>query len=62
MHLQNNKSKNAGSLMYVYPSHSQDAKESTSPHARKIAYMKKMFRKYAKILSQVNQETYLILQ
>ena len=40
--------KNAGSLMYVYPSHSQDAKKNPLPHARKVAYMKKMFRKYAK--------------
>ena len=40
--------KNAGSLMYVYPSHSQDAKKNPLPHARKIAYMKKMFRKYAR--------------
>ena len=41
-------SKNAGSLMYVYPSHSQDAKKNPLPHARKVAYMKKMFPKYAK--------------
>ena len=41
-------SKNAGSLMYVYPSHSQDAKKNPLPHARKVAYMKKMFRKYAR--------------
>ena len=41
-------SRNSGSLMYVYPSHSQDAKKNPLPHARKIAYMKKMFRKYAK--------------
>ena len=34
-------SKNAGSLMYVYPSHSQDAKKNPLPHARKVAYMKK---------------------
>ena len=40
--------KNAGSLMYVYPSHSQDAKKNPLPHSRKVAYMKKMFRKYAK--------------
>jgi len=40
--------KNAGSLMYVYPSHSQDAKKNPLPHARKVAYMKKMFRKYAR--------------
>ena len=40
--------RNAGSLMYVYPSHSQDAKKNPLPHARKVAYMKKMFRKYAK--------------
>ena len=41
-------SKNAGSLMYVYPSHSQDAKKNPLPHSRKVAYMKKMFPKYAK--------------
>ena len=41
-------SKNAGSLMYVYPSHSQDAKKNPLPHSRKVAYMKKMFRKYAR--------------
>ena len=40
--------RNAGSLMYVYPSHSQDAKKNPLPHARKVAYMKKMFPKYAK--------------
>ena len=41
-------SKNAGSLMYVYPSHSQDPKKNPLPHSKKVAYMKKMFRKYAK--------------
>ena len=40
--------KNSGSLMYVYPSHSQDAKKNPLPHSRKVAYMKKMFRKYAR--------------
>ena len=38
--------KNAGSKMYVYPSHSQDAKKNPLPHAKKIAYMRKMFPKY----------------
>ena len=40
--------KNSGSLMYVYPSHSQDAKKNPLPHSRKVAYMKKMFPRYAK--------------
>ena len=39
--------KQGGDLM-VYPSHSQDPKKNPLPHARKIAYMKKMFPKYAK--------------
>ena len=38
--------KNAGSKMYVYPSHSQDAKKNPLPHAKKIAYMRKMFPRY----------------
>ena len=39
-------SNNAGSAMYVYPSHSQNAKKDPLPHALKIAYMRKMFPKY----------------
>jgi len=38
--------KNSGSKMYVYPSHTQDAKKNPLPHAKKIAYMRKMFSKY----------------
>ena len=38
--------KNAGSKMYVYPSHSQNPKKDPLPHSLKIAYMKKMFPKY----------------
>ena len=38
----------AGAKMYVYPSHSQNAKKDPLPHGRKVAYMKKMFPKYAK--------------
>jgi hypothetical protein len=34
--------------MYVFPTHSQDPKRNPLPHSLKIAYMKKMFRKYAK--------------
>ena len=41
-------SKNAGSIMYVYPSHSQSPKKDPLPHAKKIAYMRKMFPKYAR--------------
>ena len=38
----------AGAKMYVYPSHSQNAKKDPLPHAKKIAYMKKMFPRYSK--------------
>ena len=40
--------KNPGSIMYVYPSHSQNAKKDPLPHAKKVAYMKKMFSRYKK--------------
>ena len=40
--------KNTGAPMYVFPSHSNDPKKNPLPHALKIAYMKKMFRKYSK--------------
>ena len=40
--------KNPGSRMYVYPSHSQNAKKDPLPHAKKVAYMKKMFPRYKK--------------
>jgi len=48
MALANQQSKNAGSIMYVYPSHSQSPKKDPLPHAKKIAYMRKMFPKYAR--------------
>ena len=41
-------SKNAGSKMYVYASQSNDPKKNPLPYAKKIAYMRKMFKKYAK--------------
>ena len=37
-----------GKPIMVFPSHSQDAKKNPLPHARKIAYMKKMFPRYAR--------------
>ena len=40
--------KSPGAPMYVFPSHSNDPKKNPLPHALKVAYMKKMFRKYAK--------------
>ena len=40
--------KNAGSKMYVYASHSNDPKKNPLPYAKKIAYMRKMFKKYSK--------------
>ena len=48
MALAKQQSKNAGSIMYVYPSHSQSPKKDPIPHAKKIAYMRKMFPKYAR--------------
>ena len=41
-------SKNSGSMMYVFPSQSQNPKKDPLPFALKVAYMKKMFPKYAK--------------
>jgi len=38
----------SGSTMLVYPSHSQNPKKDPLPHAKKVAYMKKMFPKYSK--------------
>ncbi len=40
--------KNSGSKMYVYPSHSNDPKKNPLNHSKKIAYMRKMFKKYSK--------------
>ncbi len=34
--------------MYIFPTHTQDPKRNPLPHSLKVAYMKKMFRKYAK--------------
>jgi len=42
------KSKYAGAPFYVFPTHSQDPAKNPLPHALKVAYMKKMFKKYAK--------------
>ena len=41
-------SKNAGSKMYIYASQSNDPKKNPLPYAKKIAYMRKMFKKYSK--------------
>jgi len=41
-------SKNAGSDMFVYASHSNDSKKNPLPHPKKIAYMRAMFPKYKK--------------
>jgi len=41
-------SANSGSKMYVFPSQSQNPKKDPLPFAIKIAYMRKMFPKYAK--------------
>ena len=34
--------------MYVFPTHSNDAVKNPLPHPLKVAYMKKMYKKYAK--------------
>ena len=41
-------SKNAGSKMYVYASKSNAAQKNPLPYAKKIAYMRKMFKKYSR--------------
>ena len=40
--------KQNGSEMYVYPTHSNDPAKNPLPHGLKVAYMKKMYKKYAK--------------
>ena len=44
----NQQSKNSGSKMYVYASQSNDPKKNPLPYAKKIAYMRKMFKKHSK--------------
>jgi len=41
-------SKYTGAPFYVFPTHSQDPAKNPLPHSLKVAYMKKMFKKYAK--------------
>ena len=48
---------NAGSKMYIFSSHSQDPKKNPLPHSKKIAYMRKMFPKYAKSIIANKQKT-----
>ena len=57
MALAKQQSKNAGSIMYVYPSHSQNPKKDPLPHAKKIAYMRKMFPKYARNITVSKSRT-----
>ena len=44
----NIQSKYPGAKFYVFPTHSQDPQTNPLPHALKVAYMKKMFKKYAR--------------
>ena len=54
-------SKNAGSEMFVYASHSNDPKKNPLPHAKKIAYMRAMFPKYKRnILSDKDRNVFEI--
>ena len=49
----------AGSNKFrIYPSHTQNSKKDPLPYALKIAYMRKMFKKYAKnIIADRNART-----
>ena len=49
--------KNSGSKMYVYASQSNDPKKNPLPYAKKIAYMRKMFKKYAKNIISAKPRT-----
>jgi hypothetical protein len=49
--------KNSGSKMYVYASHSEDPKKNPLPYTKKIAYMRKMFKKYAKNITTGTSRT-----
>ena len=40
--------KKNSSSMYVFPTHTKDAARNPLPHNLKVAYMKKMYKKYAK--------------
>ena len=40
-------SKNSGSEMHIFVSHSQDAKKNPLSYNKKVAYIRKMFPKYA---------------
>jgi hypothetical protein len=48
-------SKTSGSKMYVFPSQSQNPKKDPLPFALKVAYMRKMFPKYAKNIMANNK-------
>jgi len=49
--------KNAGSKMHVFVSHSQDAKKNPLDYKRKVAYIRKMFPKYAKNITTDKAKT-----
>ena len=49
--------KNSGSKMYIYASKSNDPKKNPLPYAKKIAYMRKMFKKYAKNIVTAKSRT-----
>ena len=50
-------SKNAGSKMYVYSSKSNDPQKNPLPYAKKVAYMRKMFKKYSRNIVTGNPRT-----
>ena len=44
----NSVAKQNSASMYVFPTHSNDPAKNPLPHGLKVAYMKKMYKKYAK--------------
>jgi len=47
----------SGTDMFIYPSHSQNPKKDPLPHALKVAYMRKMFPRYAKNIMASKEKT-----
>ena len=47
----------SGTDMFIYPSHSQNPKKDPLPHSLKVAYMRKMFPRYAKNIMASKEKT-----
>ena len=47
----------SGTDMFIFPSHSQNPKKDPLPHSLKVAYMRKMFPRYAKNIMASKEKT-----